>query len=412
MPQQEPLARPLQKKVLIADDERLLVEALAATLDLERLETLVAFDGDQALAIARAHRPDLILLDVMMPGLSGFEVCAILKQETLTASIPIVLITAKGEKQNREAGMAAGAEAYLTKPFSPTRLIDLVNRLLAGHPAQPQRGEPDLVEMPTDQLVIYARELRELIGREQRYRQRLEETHRQLGELDRLKTAFLSAVTHELLTPFAAIGLPLQVLQRQGKDLTEDQRNALDDLATEIAGLHQLVKGVVKFAELMNKRRKPRLGFYALDRLIPPAVEPVAILARARQTDFRCFIPHKLPKVHADPELLCEAVFQMAHNAVKFNTPGGWAQTKAFPIDGWVVVEVSDTGVGLTAERVAVLGQPFEQGADALRRGREGLGIGWTIARYVADAHGGWTRVESPGPGKGSTFSLALPALG
>ena len=73
------------------------------------------------------------------------------------------------------------------------------------------------------------------------------------------------------------------------------------------------------------------------------------------------------------------------------------------------MVEVSDSGVGLTPERLAVLGQPFEQSADALRRGREGLGIGWAFVGYVAQVHGGWTRVQSPGLGQGSTFSLALP---
>ena len=119
MLQQELEARPRKQKVLIADDEKLLAEAVAATLDLERLETMVAFDGDQALAVARACRPDLILLDVMMPGLSGVEVCAMLKQDPLTASIPVVLITAKGEQQDRIAGMAAGAAEYLTKPFNP-----------------------------------------------------------------------------------------------------------------------------------------------------------------------------------------------------------------------------------------------------------------------------------------------------
>ncbi|HEC34690.1 MAG TPA: HAMP domain-containing histidine kinase, partial [Chloroflexi bacterium] len=127
------------------------------------------------------------------------------------------------------------------------------------------------------------------------------------------------------------------------------------------------------------------------------------------EVDFRVFVPADLPQVYADPELLAEAVFQMAHNAVKFNLPGGRAQVQAFVSGEWVVIEVTDTGVGLTPERLAVLGQPFEQSADALRRGREGLGIGWTFVCYVAEVHSGWTRVESPGPGKGSIFSLGLP---
>lgn len=397
------------RTVLVVDDEEPLAKAIAATLDLEGLRTVLAHDGEQALSLARALQPDVILLDVMMPGKSGIEVCATLKTDGLTSSIPVILITAKTDKTDRMVGIAAGADEYLTKPFSPTQLIALVNEVLAGRPIEPRLRRADLSAMPADQLVVYAQELRELFERERIERQALEQARQRVEEVDRLKAAFLSTVTHELLTPFAAIGLALQVLQRVGDDFRPDQQAALDNLMTEIAGLHRLINGVVKFAELVNKRREPQPGYICLERVIPWAVQPAAVLAQGREVDFRVFVPADLPQVYADPELLAEAVFQMAHNAVKFNLPGGRAQVQAFVSGEWVVIEVTDTGVGLTPERLAVLGQPFEQSADALRRGREGLGIGWTFVCYVAEVHSGWTRVESPGPGKGSIFSLGLP---
>jgi two-component system CheB/CheR fusion protein len=135
------------------------------------------------------------------------------------------------------------------------------------------------------------------------------------------------------------------------------------------------------------------------------------VMAGGRSIEFNILVPPDIAKVFADPELLQEAVFQMAHNAVKFNQPNGTARLKAFESKGWVVIEMSDTGKGLTPERISLLGRPFEQAADALRRGREGLGIGWTFVRYVAEVHGGWIRVESPGPDQGSTFSLGLPHI-
>ena len=118
-----------------------------------------------------------------------------------------------------------------------------------------------------------------------------------------------------------------------------------------------------------------------------------------------------IARVYADPELLGEAIFQMAHNAVKFNVPGGQAHVRTLHSQGWVVIEVTDSGVGLTPERLELLGQPFEQAADTLRRGREGLGVGWAFVRYVAEVHGGWAKAESSGPDQGSTFSLALPQV-
>jgi len=401
-----------KQTVLIVDDEELLAQALAATLDVEGLQTVVGYSGEDALTLARTLKPDLILLDVMMPDKSGIEVCATLKTDPATSSIPVILVTAKAEQIDRAVGLAAGADEYMTKPFSPTELVALVKRMLAGQPVEPPSRRPDLSAMPTDQLVIYARELKEISEQERLARQELEKAHRRLGEVDRLKAAFLGVVTHELLTPFSDIGMALEVLQWQSKDSNPDLQSAVDDLATNIAGLHRLIGGVVKFAELVSKRREPHPAYISLDQVVPWAVQPVAVLAQARDIDFRVFVPSDLPQVHADPELLAEAIFQMAHNAVKFNLPEGWAHIKAFDSKGWVVIKVEDTGVGLSPEQLELLKQPFGQSADALRRGQEGLGIGWTFVRYVTKMHGGRTRVESPGPGQGSIFYLALPVAG
>ena len=412
MTDQDLREREPKRVVLIVDDEKTLAQAIAATLDLEGLHTTLAHDGTQALELARTLQPDLILLDVILPGKSGFEVCATLKSDPLTASIPVIILTAKAELDSRMAGIAAGADEYLTKPFSPIQLITLVNETLAGQPTEPGPGWPDASIPPTDQWLIYARELAGLFEREQVARQELEDALRRLDELNQLQAKFLGAITHELLTPFGAIGLTLEVLQQQGQNIPPEHRDTLDNLATEIAGLHRMINGVVKFAELMHKQRDPKLGYYALDQLIPAAVQPVAVLAQARMVDFRCLVPPDLPQAFADPELLSEAVFQMAHNAVKFNKSGGRAQVRTFESkQRWIIIEVADTGVGLTQDRLKLLGQPFEQRADSLRRGREGLGIGWAFVGYVAQVHCGWTHVRSPGPGQGSTFVLALPIV-
>jgi signal transduction histidine kinase len=403
---------PPRQTVLIAEDEELLAKAIAATLDLEGLQTVVAADGEQALELACRIRPDLVLLDVTMPGRSGIEVCATLKTNPETAAIPVIMITARTQKEDQAVGFAAGAAAYVTKPFSPVALIDLVKEALDKTSPEPQYRRPGLSTMPIDQLVVYARDVRELFERERLQRQALEEAHRRLAELDRLKAAFLGAVTHELMTPFAAIGLVLEVLQRESEDCQPELRSALDDLATHIAGLHRQISGVIKFADLTSKQREPQLGIVALNQVIPPAVQPIAVLAQGRGVDFRVFVPSDLPRVRVDPELLAEAVFQIAHNAVKFTLSGGRATVKAFEREEWIVIEVEDTGVGLTEEQRALLGQPFEQGAAGLQRGQEFLGLGWTFVRYVAQIHAGWTRAESPGPGRGSVFRLGLPAAG
>lgn len=123
--------------VLIVDDDPVLLEVLATVLDLEEFSVTTALDGEQALASVATTSPDMVVCDVAMPVLDGLEVCRRLKAAPATAMIPVVLLTARDAPSDREAGIAAGCDAYLTKPFSPLYLIDLIRDLL---PATQRRG--------------------------------------------------------------------------------------------------------------------------------------------------------------------------------------------------------------------------------------------------------------------------------
>ncbi len=120
----------MTRTVLIADDDASMRLLVSTTLADDSLELLEAQDGLQALALARKKRPHLILLDVAMPGLTGLEVCRALRADPPTARVPVVMLTAQGQESDRERGLAAGATAYLTKPFSPLQLLQLVEDLL------------------------------------------------------------------------------------------------------------------------------------------------------------------------------------------------------------------------------------------------------------------------------------------
>lgn len=125
--------------VLIVDDEPPIVELVRFTLEDEHVRVVEAGDGLQALEVARAERPDLILLDVQLPHLNGFEVCRRLRQEPRLGKSKIVMLTAAGQAEDRARGRAAGADLYLTKPFSPLRLLTLVQSLLPEAPLWPEK---------------------------------------------------------------------------------------------------------------------------------------------------------------------------------------------------------------------------------------------------------------------------------
>lgn len=120
------------KKVLIVDDEEKVRKLIEVTLSVNELEVLHASSGDQGLKLAREAKPDIILLDIMMPGgLDGFDVCRLLKEDPDTMDIYIIMLTAKGQKVDKERGLASGADDYVVKPFSPMELMDKIDKILA-----------------------------------------------------------------------------------------------------------------------------------------------------------------------------------------------------------------------------------------------------------------------------------------
>ena len=118
------------RRILIADDEHNIRHILDFSLHVEGFDVIVADDGEEAVALAASEAPDLIVMDVMMPGCGGIEACRRLKQDVRTRQIPVILLTARSSREDREAGVAAGAAEYITKPFSPQKVIDLVQSIL------------------------------------------------------------------------------------------------------------------------------------------------------------------------------------------------------------------------------------------------------------------------------------------
>ena len=117
-------------KILVVDDEIYIVHILDFSLGMEGYEVLTALDGEPALEKARAEHPDLIVLDIMMPKLDGYETCKLLKADTNTKDIPVILLSAKGRNVDQKIGFEVGADDYITKPFSPRKLVERINAIL------------------------------------------------------------------------------------------------------------------------------------------------------------------------------------------------------------------------------------------------------------------------------------------
>jgi two-component system, OmpR family, alkaline phosphatase synthesis response regulator PhoP len=123
-------------KILVVDDEIYIVHILDFSLGMEGYEVVTALDGEQALEKARAEKPDLIVLDIMMPKLDGYETCKRLKADDATKAIPVILLSAKGRNVDQKVGFEVGADDYITKPFSPRKLVERINAILGQGTAQ------------------------------------------------------------------------------------------------------------------------------------------------------------------------------------------------------------------------------------------------------------------------------------
>jgi two-component system alkaline phosphatase synthesis response regulator PhoP len=123
-------------KILVVDDEIYIVHILDFSLGMEGYEVVTALDGEQAVEKARTEKPDLIVLDIMMPKLDGYETCKILKGDAATSGIPVILLSAKGRNVDQKIGFEVGADDYITKPFSPRKLVERINAILGQDNAQ------------------------------------------------------------------------------------------------------------------------------------------------------------------------------------------------------------------------------------------------------------------------------------
>lgn len=237
----------------------------------------------------------------------------------------------------------------------------------------------------------------------------LEQANEQLQELDTLKSAFIGVITHELRSPFAALDFSMQLIQKYGLDnLLPEQREQLGQLAEGLRRAQTMINNLITFAAFLSKQGQLRMAPMDMRLLARETMTTLEPMARKRAITMTLDLPETLPTVCGDRERLAEALYHLLHNAIKFNRDGGSVTLRCYATLQDMIVEISDTGIGIAPERLPDMWKDFTQIADPLRRGVEGLGLGLPLVRYVIRAHGGqvWAHSE---PGQGSTFGFRIP---
>jgi len=376
-------------RVLIVDDERRNTELLKVMLTPEGYVLLTASCGEDALALLADQQPDLILLDVMMPGMDGYQVATKIKQNPATNNIPVIMLTALDDRNAKMLGLNAGAEDFLTKPVDRAELCVRVRNLLR------LKAYGDKLRVAHAALSIALAEASEA---------RLMAEH-----ANNAKTQFLRAMSHELRTPLNAISGYTEILEMGIRGAVNPaQVKDLGRIKRASAYLLRLINDVLTIARLEGARPLHLISI-AVNPVLSE-VESLCILqAKANGLTLTVTECHHEIFARADAERFQQILLNLVTNAIKFTPKGGSINVSSDDDAGVVRVRVNDTGVGVRMLDIERVFEPFVQIDRHLTSDtQQGVGLGLSISRELARAMSGDLTLESV-EGVGSTFTLTLP---
>ncbi|MDI1479660.1 response regulator [Polyangium sp. y55x31] len=346
------------------------------------LEVIEASSGMGALEMVHRELPDVVVLDVKLPDIDGFEVCRRIKASPRTAGVKILHTSATFVSLDKKVqGLDIGADGYLTQPFEATELVATVRSLL--------------------RLAQAERELRARADR--------------LAEADRRKDEFLAMLAHELRNPLAAITASLPMLEQRDA-VNQGERRAREVLRRQTVHLARLVDDLLDVSRVTQGKIELRLEPVDLKSLLARVV----LTTRERGTNPRgqtlaLALPDTPIQVRGDVTRLEQVFTNLLDNASKYTDVGGHIRVSLEPafVDGvpFARIKVRDDGIGIAADALPMIFGLFAQASVTLARSRGGLGIGLTLVRTLVELHDGEVEARSDGIGYGAEFEVRLPLL-
>ena len=374
--------------ILVVDDTPQTLQLLVTILSGANYTVRPADSGALALASALAYPPELVLLDVNMPEMSGFEVCRQLKQNPATQAIPVVFLSGLTDLDDRVQGFQLGAVDFVAKPFQRDELLARVSTHL------------QLARLQKDLTSEVAKQTRDLQG-----------AYQELAKASRLKDEFLSTMSHELRTPLTAVIGMAEILHSGGYGkLNKDQAEALEVIEGSGRKLLHLINDILDYIQVDAGKEQLQLEQCPVVELVNAVLENVRSKAAEKHIELSCRFYQQESLLWLDVRHMRRVLLILLDNAVKFTSSGGNVGiiVRNSIVQHRIEFEVWDGGPGIAEADLPKLFKPFLQLDGGLNRSHEGSGLGLALAGKLARLLGGEIRVTSQ-LNAGSRFIVSLP---
>ncbi|MCC6637106.1 MAG: response regulator [Ignavibacteriaceae bacterium] len=380
--------------ILIVDDTPQNIEILAEYLEGYKIKA--APNGIKALSILESGViPDMILLDIMMPEMDGYEVCRRIKENPLTHEIPIIFITAMSEVGDKVKGFQVGGVDYITKPFQPEEVLSRIEaHIVSG---------------------LYRRELVNMNNLlEQKVRERTHElqlSKDKAEESSRLKSHFLSLMSHELHTPMIGILGYADALMEELED--PELKELVVNMADAAFRLKETLDSILILSKLESNAVVVRPTLFDLPERLRMLMKNHAISASLKGMDISMVNKLESPTVYLDSALMDIIFNNLVSNAIKYSN-GGRVVIELYPEkvtdSSFICLKVTDTGIGIPKEKQDVIFEEFRQVEEGVTRNFEGVGLGLSLVKKYVHEMFGVIELQSE-EGKGSSFTVKFEAV-
>ena len=359
--------------ILIVDDNPNNIKVLAIILKQFNYKIVIAADGVGAVEMVDRVRPDLILLDIMMPVMDGYEACRIIKSKKENVNVPVLFLSALDEKESIVEGFEAGGVDYITKPFNKEELFSRIRTHL----------ELKLV------------------------RDEIEQSNNHLTELNSMKDKILSVIGHDLRDPISSLKMTLDYLGQANLKSCDDFLDYIETMSFTINEVFSLLENLLGWAKSQSGNVIINPEIIKLSDLI----QSVYRLQRSSIENKKLFFENSVDRdisVFADFNSLYTVIRNLISNAIKFTPKEGSIFLEAETLESTVLIKIKDTGIGIPPENISKLFDSKKHFTTYGTNNESGSGLGLVLCKNFMEMNGGTIEVKSE-VGKGTTFLITLP---